>query len=238
MFSSNFSITLKGWITWGVDRNPSETRFYGCYGYIHCKNGTKIDIGQVNSINISDYFSYKPRVSPENELTLGTPEVAIIPVNYYDYSILDMNIRNITSINTIGSGKLSFSYTKKPDDFQLMNQSFFADNTKNLINMKIEKFSNYENNENNKFYTNGTIYQNAMLSENNLFPDISTWFRENVYLAPLALLTTIIGTFAIKPKDKKEKNNEDDKLKKELLKNANTILQMLKEEKKNSKNKK
>lgn len=39
--------------------------------------------------------------------------------------------------------------------------------------------------------------EEAAISKLSIFPDFPTWFRENIYLIPLTLISTIFGGVAI-----------------------------------------
>ena len=196
---------------------PCDTiKFTNCRAYVVLTNGQEIDCGEIWS---SDhlYISTSDDIFADR-ITLTNPTPA---GGYWEYSFRNVELEGVTQFETVASGELLFSYARTPSEYQLTNQYFSVGNEENSLGLNISRFDNYDF-SNNAFYANGRTVEDAVLSENNLFPDIKTWFRENIYLAPLTLVTTIYGAFSLKARSKK--NSKDDELKEELLINLNKYL--------------
>lgn len=109
----------------------------------------------------------------------------------------DIIVAGIKEIKCLSSGQLSFSYTLTPNSYELYNQELILQSNNYELNasMKFDKFIK-------EFKIDGIAHQ-AHLSGLNLFPSFSGWYRDNVYLAPLTLVTTILGAVSLTNKNKK-----------------------------------
>ncbi len=106
-------------------------------------------------------------------------------------------IAGVKEIKCLSSGQLTFSYTLTPNSYELYNQELILQSNSNELNASI-KFDKFIK----EFKIDGIAHQ-AHLSGLNLFPSFSGWYRDNVYLAPLTLVTTILGAVSLTNKYKK-----------------------------------
>ncbi len=118
--------------------------------------------------------------------------------NDYKYSKAQIEFLGIKTITSKGSGLLNFSYTLNPNEYELNNQE---------LNLQAENYSLKANLTYDKIikkYEVTGIVKRAYLSGLNLFPSFMGWYRDNVYLAPLTLITTVLGAVSLTNK-KQEK---------------------------------
>ena len=200
--------------------------FINCSANMVLADGTTFQVCEVDGDNKIDSRSLgipANYIPPVDRVTLRSPDKSL---GYYAtsrYSVSRVTMDNATAFSSKGSGELVFSYTRTPTQYTFIKQPFSVDDKNNMVNVEITYYTN-DGTIGNEVAVNGKIVKKAFLSDNNLFPDLRMWFRENVYLAPLSLIATVYGVFAIKPKEKTGKDKEQVALERELLINLNRYL--------------
>lgn len=96
------------------------------------------------------------------------------------------------------SGDLNFSYSPESKQYHLNDQIVYLLSEYNSLEAEI-KFDNGIN----ELDLNGMVDE-ASISKMNLFPTFLGWYRDNIYLAPLTLLTTVFGGVTLMINNKKK----------------------------------
>ena len=146
--------------------------------------------------HINDYFKH-----PD-------PKLPLIDIGLINFKG-SITSRNIKHLETIVTGKISFSYTPTAQDYNLIDQelkleSIFKSHGELYLFYKSGKgiYSDVEGSECriNGYVTDGEI------SRMPLFPSFKTWFYSNAYIAPATIITIVIAATAlfIKKNDKNE----------------------------------
>ncbi|MCL2670911.1 MAG: hypothetical protein FWF10_02615 [Clostridiales bacterium] len=97
---------------------------------------------------------------------------------------------NVNSISFKSHGELDFSYSPNSIHYALRNQKILLE-SKDTLYAEIVLGRGIEN-----ISINGIVH-NATISDMSLFPSFWGWYRDNIYLIPLTLLSTIFGGVAI-----------------------------------------
>ncbi len=174
---------------------------------VNCPNGFQMHLDEDIALNFRGLNAYliggdiEPQ--PINSCVIKNSDTFILRFNenvsLYTNEILgaknffnaDVSATQIDKLCGEVSGDLYFSYTSTPQNYNLKKQKLNLQSDKNLN----ANFS-YKSNEINNLEISGTV-QEAFVSDRNLFPSFANWYRDNVYLAPLTLLTTIFGGVAL-----------------------------------------
>lgn len=156
--------------------------FYGVNAYLI---GGDIDPQPIESCVIKAYDGFILRFNQNS--SLYTNEV-LGEKNFFNANI---TATKISELHGEMSGDLYFSYTSTPQKYNLKKQKLELQSEKNLNT----EFS-YNTSEINDLEISGAV-QEACVSDRSIFPSFVNWYRDNVYLAPLTLLTTIFGGVAL-----------------------------------------
>lgn len=121
--------------------------------------------------------------------------------------VLDLWAMEISKIRGYFSGALSFQYTNPPSNYSLENQFVEVSSAKSELNMVLRKGIRVNDEEEwngtERIYFDGKATQ-MYTSGISLFPNIQMWLRENVYIAPLSLLSAVIAVYNLPFKGKKK----------------------------------
>lgn len=127
-------------------------------------------------------------------------ELKSIYNDYYskEYNKVILNLYELEAISSQSDGKINFSYTPSSIEYDLNHQqvSLYSKEGRMQANIvfdgKVQSFSLYG------------IVNKASISEMNLFPSFFNWYRDNIYLAPITLITTIFGGVTLMLNKKKK----------------------------------
>ena len=110
------------------------------------------------------------------------------------------NVNSVKYTST-GAGKVNFSLGAQPTSYDINSQTVTASGVglEATINCSKEQ-KGYKNN----LTLNGMVNK-ATISGVSLFPDFWGWYRDNIYFAPLSLVTVVFGAVSMMKKTKKEK---------------------------------
>ena len=114
-----------------------------------------------------------------------------------DFSKYMYIVNGIHNLKYKGNGELFFSNSPNSLEYSLRNQELMIDGLNNTLTAK--KLFNDSN------ITFSGITDEISLSGMSLFPSFSGWYRDNIYLAPLSLISIIFGSISLlrfKQKDK------------------------------------
>lgn len=109
----------------------------------------------------------------------------------------NIKLNKVSNINAQSSGVLDFFYTPEGKQYDLRNQNISLISKNNTIQSHIKRNGNKLNVE-----LSGRIDE-AYISSLDLFPTFRGWYRDNIYLIPLTLISTIFGAIKLKEEDKK-----------------------------------
>lgn len=154
--------------------------FTGGEAYVVNEAGEK---APVRSCLLSNKESLKYVIGLKSNVTINM-------YNYLDqhvHSTGSVNIYGVNSISSKGYGALILSYTPTPTQYTLTSQYLRLNSKNNQLQATItldESISSVD--------ING-IVDEATISGMDLFPTFLGWYRDNIYLAPITLVTTIFG---------------------------------------------
>ncbi len=105
----------------------------------------------------------------------------------FNNSNVEISANGVDQIIGETSGDLLFYYTSTPISYSLKNQPI-----KLLSDHKLSMDYKSEGINDAKLEVSGVV-NSASIYEISLFPSFTKWYRDNIYLAPLTLFTTIFG---------------------------------------------
>lgn len=156
--------------------------FYGVNAYLV---GSDINPQPIESCVIKAHDGFILRFNQNS--SLYTNEV-LSTKNFFKANI---TATQISKLFGEVSGDLYFSYTSTAQKYNLKKQKLELQSDKNISAEFL-----YNTNEIDNLEISGTV-QEACISNRSIFPSFANWYRDNVYLAPLTLLTTIFGGVAL-----------------------------------------
>jgi len=110
----------------------------------------------------------------------------------------EIRVSNIKEFTYRADGTLLFSYSPTPVQYDLNNQ-IVSLHSKNQLSAHIQV--HYDENDVFSIETSiNAIVSEASISGVSLFPNFFSWYRENVYLVPITLISTIFGGVALTSK--------------------------------------
>lgn len=98
----------------------------------------------------------------------------------------------INNVKAKTSGTLNFIYTPDGKQYNLINQELLLVNQDNSIESYIKR-----NDKKVNIQLSGNV-DKAYISSLDLFPTFRGWYRDNIYLIPLTLVSTIFGAIKLK----------------------------------------
>ncbi|RKI77762.1 hypothetical protein D7V83_18105 [bacterium 0.1xD8-71] len=110
----------------------------------------------------------------------------------------DITLWGVNKISGKASGDLFFSYSPDSKQYHLNKQIVYLGSEKNSLEINI-----ILDNGIRELNINGMVNE-ASISKMNLFPTFWGWYRDNIYLTPLTLLTTIFGGVTLMINNKKK----------------------------------
>ena len=132
-------------------------------------------------------------------------------INNTDNSML-IRVEGANSIQTGCTGDFVFYYGNEPTELKLKNRKVELSSRSGQMDYTI---GDIESNGGNTLKIDGEI-DRGFISDIDLFPSFSTWYRNNVYLVPLTLISTIFaGVTLMRTKHKAQKKWNPFKEKKE-----------------------
>lgn len=134
-------------------------------------------------------------------LTLGFSSSSKLGIlnyeNNYVHSNSDVSLIGVSSTILRASGSLNFSYSPKATQYDTYDEVIHLTSNDSL-EMHVKTNSDVID----SVSLNGMV-DGAQVSGMNLFPTFSGWYRDNIYLAPLTLITTIFGGVSLVGKKRK-----------------------------------
>ena len=120
-----------------------------------------------------------------------------------------ISLNSLNALYAKASGNLEFNYGNAPVSYNLNRRVMRLYSEKREINML-----SISHQSENKTIVSGDVSE-ALLSDLDLFPSFNSWYRNNVLLIPLTLITTIFAGVALMQssrtvKDKEKDNRSDD----------------------------
>lgn len=109
-----------------------------------------------------------------------------------------LDLWGIGSIYSKVSGDLYFSYTPTSTRYHLNYQTIHLGSSENNLEANVLLENGLQ-----ELAINGMV-DKATISNMNLFPTFLGWYKDNIYLAPLTLLTTIFGGVTLMINNKKK----------------------------------
>lgn len=109
-----------------------------------------------------------------------------------------LSLYGLETISAKMSGDLNFSYSPESKQYCLNNQIVYLLSEYNSLEAETKL-----DNGISELNVNGMVNE-ASISSMNLFPTFWGWYRDNVYLAPLTLLTTVFGGVTLMINNKKK----------------------------------
>lgn len=105
----------------------------------------------------------------------------------------NFSVSSICDININCNGDLYFSYIPESTKYKIYFQDIKLHSKDD--NIKCEYVFDLETNK-QQILINGNINK-AYLSDNNLFPNLIGWFKSNIYMIPLTLVSAVIGGLSL-----------------------------------------
>lgn len=170
-----------------ISLSPSKKSYISAY-LVDGEDEIRFDNCIVDGLNKNEYFPYV-------SVKLKDGDFAITPF-YTKRTKNNVSILDLNSVDLYGTGDVYFTYTLGGTEYDLHMQNLKLCNELGGIKCS---FTQDTNSGEQKIVLRGNV-ENAYISEIDLFPSILGWFKENVYLAPLTLISTIFGGIAIKNK--------------------------------------
>ena len=106
---------------------------------------------------------------------------------------------NIKEANFKSTGEIGFSYSPNPKKYDIYDQILNIKTNETNLDMTLIYI-----NKDTFAYINGTVNE-VFLSNMSLLPNFNGWYRENIYLIPLTLITAIFGGVTLMVNLKKKK---------------------------------
>lgn len=215
---NNMELTLNSFISYDNNDNSSVfINYISSQISIQCKNG--FQLVHSDNTNLSffecDAFLVKKGVEPipiyhcqiesKNSLSyiLGLNSNGRIDItnylNDFIHTEADITLYGIKNFSSKSSDDLIFSYSPSATTYTLNNQILQLNSKNHSLEADLSL-----NNGINELNINGMV-NHATISGMNLFPSFFSWYRDNVYLAPLTLLTTVFGGVTIMINKKRKK---------------------------------
>ena len=149
------------------------------------------------SFSVSDY-----------SLCISAEENEEIRLDVLGQFVLDLWSSGASKIKTYLSGDFVFRYTTIPSNYALAEQLVDVSSNKSALDIALRKDlrvgAGEELDGDEYLYFSGEATQ-ASISKVSLFPSIGMWLRENAYLAPLSLLSSIMAIYKLSFEVKKRK---------------------------------
>ena len=176
-----------------VEIKPAELEFSNCEAYLSI-SGENIPIS-----NEGEYTSLcKVTVHPFGGINLDFNSDCKLNFHLNPYlASCKAEIKGISSISRKSYGTVDFSYSPAPTQYLIKNQEVNLNSEDGRLQADI-----IFNEDTKKIDVNGMV-DKATISGMSLLPSFWGWYRDNIYLAPLTLLTTIFGGVAIMINKKK-----------------------------------
>lgn len=136
-----------------------------------------------------------PYLTANKKTTLITPNIMRkyneLPVVNY----CSADYENITDITYVGNGELLFSPSISPETYTIHKQSVNFNGVPNELTASI--MITEDSLENNIVLTMSGKVNKAHISDMTLFPTFSGWYINNIYLAPLSLVSIVFGSISL-----------------------------------------
>ena len=111
----------------------------------------------------------------------------------------EMQFENVKELFCLANGSVDFSVSPEKSSFDAAKQIISFNSLPNRSSAILTK-----NDSNYKLSTNGYVYA-ASIGGYDLFPSFRNWYYNNLYIAPLTLLSVVISSVAIIFKKRKKK---------------------------------
>lgn len=108
-----------------------------------------------------------------------------------------LSLNGIKNVYAKGSGELEFNYGNAPVIHKLNRRVLRLFSKDRQLDMTMVSHQSE-----NKLFISGDVSE-ALLSDLDLFPSFSSWYRNNVYLVPLTLITTIFAGVSLMQSSRK-----------------------------------
>ena len=148
---------------------------------IHPLNGSFILGSGVNELLIRSAVTISGKIS--SFVGIGVNK----PVIFHSDNLKDILFEKVKDIKIKSYGELAFSYSPTPTIYNMKNQSVYLKTNDGYIDFAVK-----EDSDEMKYQLSGMVSE-AELSGMDLFPSFKGWYRDNVLLAPLTLITVIFG---------------------------------------------
>lgn len=164
--------------------------FYNTDAYLLSQNMHPVPI---KSCILKSLGSYIIRFGEKTKVltTRAIKTLSAYGERFSNNSNFEISAHGIDQIIGETSGDLLFYYTSTPISYSLQNQPI-----KLLSDQKLSMDFKSEGINDVKLEVSG-IVNSASIYGISLFPSFTKWYRDNIYLAPLTLLTTIFGGVAL-----------------------------------------
>ena len=148
------------------------------------------DAGQGWSFEVEDF-----------SLTVSAPERKKLTLGMSGAYVLELWAMDVSRVCGYLSGDLSFQYTSTPRSYTLRDQLVNISGTGlNMALCKGIREGDWEITE--ALQISGEVTQ-MDISGMDLFPDMKMWLRENIYVAPVSLLSVVIAMYKLPDEVKK-----------------------------------
>ena len=136
-----------------------------------------------------------PYLTTTVKTTLITPNILM---KYNELPIINYcsaNFENVSDITFVGSGDIVFSLSASPTTYTIHDQTVDFHGVSNELStsMKITE----DPLENDISLTVSGKVNEANISDMTLFPTFTGWYTNNIYLAPLSLVSIIFGSISL-----------------------------------------
>lgn len=191
-----------GVIFYGINAGEYNIRIVGGAS-LTALDSNGLELFNATELTIRINETEKGAIYTEDMLTLYSVNDFIgydddIVQNYYEVIFKDVKYADFT-----GTGTVFFSLSAVPETYALNDQTVFVHGSeKNSNGLEVSLSLTQDILENSLELTLSGIVDAAAVSEINLFPTFVGWFRDNIYLAPLSLVSIIFGSISLIKKKK------------------------------------
>ena len=188
--AKEFSVKGNNGFNIGYNNNLQFT-FFDCNAFLVKDGEEKIPINNC-LIKADEKYGSSMSIKPNTQLEVK---------NYLGKNTRYKAVLSLYGLETISakmSGDLNFSYSPESKQYCLNNQIVYLLSEYNSLEAEIKL-----DNGISELNVNGMVNK-ASISRMNLFPTFWGWYRDNVYLAPLTLVTTVFGGVTLMINNKKK----------------------------------
>ena len=135
-------------------------------------------------------------------MQIGSPEETPLQLDVAGRYQLTLSCVGVEQVRGYMTGQLLFQNTNTPKTYPLAGQ--LVDIKSKNHGLRVILSRDMQNGEQGALLVNGEATQ-MDISGINPFPDLRMWFRENIYMAPVSLLSVMISMFGLTLSQKKHR---------------------------------